>query len=123
MLPNRRRPSATATTSVAGLIEDLLGREPVKPDTELLGGCTRAKSVLVTGAGGSIGSELCRQIIRLGPVRLVLMDQSEIALYEIENELRSSAKSHAIDIEIVALLGDVEGARLHRTCKLPAATL
>ena len=89
------------------LIEDLLGREPVKPDTELLGGCTRAKSVLVTGAGGSIGSELCRQIIRLGPVRLVLMDQSEIALYEIENELRSSAKSHAIDIEIVALLGDV----------------
>ena len=89
------------------LIEDLLGREPVKPDAELLGGCTRAKSVLVTGAGGSIGSELCRQIIRLGPIRLVLVDQSEIALYEIENELRSVVKKHSIEIDIVALLGDV----------------
>ena len=89
------------------LIEDLLGREPVKPDAELLEGCTRAKSVLVTGAGGSIGSELCRQILRLGPVRLVLVDQSEIALYEIENELRSVAKTHSIEIDIVALLGDV----------------
>jgi FlaA1/EpsC-like NDP-sugar epimerase len=65
-------------------VSDLLGRDPVPPKPKLFGSCIRAKCVLVTGAGGSIGSELCRQIIRLSPSRLVLFEMSEIALYNIE---------------------------------------
>ena len=67
-------------------VEDVLGREPVEVDlvrSPYLAG----ETVLVTGAGGSIGSELCRQIARLGPARLVLVDHSEPALFEIEREL------------------------------------
>ena len=67
--------------------DDLLGRDPVPPDPELLAGTIRGKSVLVTGAGGSIGSELARQILRIGPARLILLERSEVALYEIEMEL------------------------------------
>ena len=69
---------------------DLLGREPVAPDQALLGGCIHNKVVMVSGAGGSIGSELCRQILRQGPRRLVLLEISEHALYQIERELRAS---------------------------------
>ena len=67
---------------------DLLGRDPVAPNEALLGACIRGKVVLVTGAGGSIGSELCRQILRLAPRRLVLLEISEPALYQIERELQ-----------------------------------
>ena len=68
-------------------IEDLLGRETSDPDPALLRAAVGGKVVLVTGAGGSIGSELCRQILRLGPRRLVLLDRSEVALYELEQSL------------------------------------
>ncbi len=68
-------------------VEDLLGRQPVPPRKDLFSKCITGKSVLVTGAGGSIGSELCRQIASQDPVHLVLFDHSEYALYAIEREL------------------------------------
>ncbi len=68
-------------------IDDLLGREPVTPNHILLGKNIAGKVVLVTGAGGSIGSELCRQIMSVGPDALLLVEQSEFALYEIHREL------------------------------------
>ena len=90
-------------------IEDLLGRDIVPPSQRLLGACIADQSVLVTGAGGSIGSELCRQIIHANPSRLVLLDSSEFGLYETENDLRKRLKTGEIagDIEIVALLGSI----------------
>ncbi|HEX9417014.1 MAG TPA: nucleoside-diphosphate sugar epimerase/dehydratase [Gaiellaceae bacterium] len=68
-------------------VEDVLGREPVEVDLEEVASYLAGETVLVTGAGGSIGSELCRQIARLGAARLVLVDQAEPALFEIEREL------------------------------------
>jgi FlaA1/EpsC-like NDP-sugar epimerase len=68
-------------------IEDLLGRDPVVLDRELIGGYLNNKRVLVTGAGGSIGSEICRQVAQFGPAKLILLDQAETPLYEIEKEL------------------------------------
>jgi FlaA1/EpsC-like NDP-sugar epimerase len=68
-------------------IEDLLGRPPIRPNLELFGKCVKGMNVLVTGAGGSIGSELCRQIMTLGPRRLHMLDHSEYALYSTEQEL------------------------------------
>jgi FlaA1/EpsC-like NDP-sugar epimerase len=68
-------------------VEDVLGREPVDVDLEASASYLENETVLVTGAGGSIGSELCRQIARLGPQRLILVDQGETALFEIEREL------------------------------------
>jgi len=68
-------------------VEDVLGREPVEVDLRTTATYVRDQTVLVTGAGGSIGSELCRQIARLGPQRLVLVDQGETPLFEIEREL------------------------------------
>ena len=78
-------------------IEDLLGREPVLPNTLLFGRTIVGKTILVTGAGGSIGGELCRQIARWARVRLIMLDLSEFALYEIEKELkkRSLARSRS----------------------------
>ena len=86
-------------------VEDLLGRDPVPPDLDLLSAAISGKRVMVTGAGGSIGAELCRQILRQEPKSLVLFEISEIALYEIEHELREEAKR--IDCELVPLLGSV----------------
>ncbi|MGH8218233.1 MAG: polysaccharide biosynthesis protein [Steroidobacteraceae bacterium] len=86
-------------------IADLLGRDPVPPHPGLLGACITGKSVMVTGAGGSIGSELCRQIIRLNPKRLVLIEKSELALYTIDRELRAQT-SEARSVEIVPLIGN-----------------
>src|SRR5438094_9754140 len=68
-------------------VEDVLGREPVEVDLEATAAYVRDQTVLVTGAGGSIGSELCRQIARLNPQRLVLVEQGETGLFEIEREL------------------------------------
>jgi FlaA1/EpsC-like NDP-sugar epimerase len=68
-------------------VEDVLGREPVDVDLASAAPCVQGKTVLVTGAGGSIGSELCRQLMRLGPQRLILVELGESALFEIEREL------------------------------------
>jgi FlaA1/EpsC-like NDP-sugar epimerase len=86
-------------------ITDLLGRDAVPPNPKLLDACIRGKSVMVTGAGGSIGSELCLQIARLGPKRLVLMDISEAALYTIDQALQDLAQRQSLQVEIVALIG------------------
>ena len=88
-------------------IEDLLSRDPVAPDASLLSTCIEGKSVVVSGAGGSIGSELCRQIVRLMPRRLVLLELSEYALYAIDQELRAYVKANALDTDIVPFLGSV----------------
>ncbi|MDO9536512.1 MAG: nucleoside-diphosphate sugar epimerase/dehydratase, partial [Bacillota bacterium] len=92
-------------------IADLLGRDPVPPVPELLHRDILNKSVLVTGAGGSIGAELCRQILGVRPKRLVLVEQSEFALYQINNELQL----HFPYIEILPILGSVmDGERMQR---------
>lgn len=95
-------------------IEDLLGRDPVAPIPELLGRCVTGLNVMVTGAGGSIGSELCRQIIALNPKRLVLYEMSEPALYAIEQELIKLIGSRPIDL--VVILGSIRyyAHTLHR---------
>jgi FlaA1/EpsC-like NDP-sugar epimerase len=92
-------------------VKDLLGRNPVPPIPQLLDSCIKGKNVLVTGAGGSIGSELCRQIFRLGPAKLVLLELSETALYRIERRLRKQAAKMAEPCEIVPLLGSVHHKR------------
>ncbi len=89
-------------------LDDLLGREPVPPHPELIESCITQKVVMVTGAGGSIGAELCRQIIRSGPQELILLDNSEYALYSIERELRQSMVDLGLQVELVALLGSVQ---------------
>ncbi len=90
-------------------VDDILGRDSVLPKKELLSGCIQNKVVLVTGAGGSIGSELCRQIVMLRPKKLILFEVSEFALYEIESELKTiMVREYSIDIEIIALLGSVQ---------------
>ncbi len=96
-------------------IDDLLGRDPVPPNRDLLANDIHNKCVMITGAGGSIGSELARQILMQGPARLVLLDHSEVALYEIETEcidkveqLRSKPGTDGTgrpDTEIVSVLG------------------
>jgi len=85
---------------------DLLGREPVAPIQKLFDACIRDKVVMVTGAGGSIGSELCRQIARVSPRRLVLFEMSELALYSIERELQLLAQLEGFNLEVTALLGN-----------------
>lgn len=87
-------------------VGDLLGRDPVPPNPRLFASCIRSKCVLVTGAGGSIGSELCRQIIRLAPRRLVLFEVSEIALYSVQRELEEIAAGERLAVELVPLLGN-----------------
>jgi FlaA1/EpsC-like NDP-sugar epimerase len=87
-------------------ISDLLGRDPVPPHIDLLAACITGKVVMVTGAGGSIGSELCRQIIKLKPTRLVLIELSELALYSIDREMRQIAEALPEPVEIVGLLGN-----------------
>ena len=87
-------------------IEDLLSRDVVSPNVDLLSVCITDKSVMVSGAGGSIGSELCRQIVALRPQRLVLLDSSEFALYNIEQELRGLVGQNDIP-DIVPCLGSV----------------
>lgn len=88
--------------------EDLLGREPVPPRTDLMGHDITGKVVLVSGAGGSIGSELCRQIIRHDPATLVLLEVSEFALYTIANELRETLEREGRSLPVEPVLGSVQ---------------
>ena len=92
-------------------IEDLLGREKVLPDPLLLSEGIKNESILITGAGGSIGSELCKQIIKLKPSRIILLELSEIALYKIEKELKSLIDNSTI---IKGYLGDACNKNLLR---------
>jgi len=87
-------------------LDDLLGRDPVKLDDAGLHGLLTGKVVMVTGAGGSIGSELCRQIARFAPARLALFEQSEFALYTIEQELQQAFPA----LDFACLVGDVRDA-------------
>jgi FlaA1/EpsC-like NDP-sugar epimerase len=91
-------------------IDDLLGREPVKPNGLLLNRNTHGKTVLVTGAGGSIGSELCRQILGTLPQQLLLVDMSEFALYQIHQELQAQLEAQSFEgeaCELIPLLASV----------------
>lgn len=103
-------------------IEDLLGRDTVSPNSELLNSNIKAKTVLVTGAGGSIGSELCRQIIQLEPKRLILFDHSEYALYAIEKDLKevlSHSKEIDAEFELIPILGNVcNQMRMEKVCRV-----
>ncbi|RLA59520.1 MAG: polysaccharide biosynthesis protein [Gammaproteobacteria bacterium] len=92
-------------------LDDLLGRDPVPPHPELVERCITGKVVMVTGAGGSIGSELCRQIIISGPRELLLLDNSEYALYSLERELQVVIANLKLEVELVALLGSVQDQR------------
>ncbi|WP_444936271.1 polysaccharide biosynthesis protein [Microbulbifer sp. JMSA004] len=92
---------------VSQTYENILGRAPVEPQKELVSGSISGKVVLVTGAGGSIGSELCRQISQWKPARLVVVESSEYALYQIERELRQQHQDDGVQFEVTALLGDV----------------
>ena len=89
-------------------VEDLLGRDPVDPKLELLNADITGKVVMVTGAGGSIGSELCRQIIRLQPTKLVLFELSEFGLYTIDKELNEYILTHSLAVEVLPLMGSVQ---------------
>jgi FlaA1/EpsC-like NDP-sugar epimerase len=92
-------------------IEDLLGRDPVAPYPELFARCIRKKTVLVTGAGGSIGSELCRQILMQTPDRLILLEQSEFNLYVLHQELDQRIHAQGHSSKIIPVLGDVTDKR------------
>jgi FlaA1/EpsC-like NDP-sugar epimerase len=87
-------------------IEDLLGRDPVPPNQKLLDASIRDKSVMVSGAGGSIGSELCRQIILLQPKQLILFENSEFALYNIDRELNAIIETRNLGVKVHAVLGN-----------------
>ena len=90
-------------------LDDLLGRNPVVADTVLLGGAVKGRCVLVTGGGGSIGSELCRQILRQSPSKLIILDHSEFALYKISEELVAWKNMHGeAKIELHAVLASVK---------------
>ncbi len=86
-------------------IDDLLGRDPVNPDEELLPANISNKVVMITGAGGSIGSELCRQVIQLQPKKLILLELSEFALYRIEQELNDLMEKNKTSIKLERILG------------------
>ncbi len=99
-------------------IEDLLGRDPIEPRADLLSANIHDKVVMVTGAGGSIGSELCRQILTQVPRVLVLFEQSELALYSIEQELTDFRDVNSLKVQILPVLGSVQSAdRMTRTLR------
>ena len=100
-------------------VEDLLGRDPVTPNLELLAANVQGKVVMITGAGGSIGSELTRQLLKLGPKTLVLFELSEVALYDISMEiddlqrrLQKEAEAATAPTAVVAVLGSVLDRKL-----------
>ncbi|MCX8891322.1 polysaccharide biosynthesis protein [Vibrio parahaemolyticus] len=93
-------------------IEDLLGRDPVAPQQVLLEANIKGKVVMVTGAGGSIGSELCRQIVEQSPKSIILFELSEFGLYQIDRELNQLKLEKGLTCDIIPLLGSVQ--RQHR---------
>ncbi|HCE3185234.1 nucleoside-diphosphate sugar epimerase/dehydratase [Vibrio parahaemolyticus] len=93
-------------------IEDLLGRDPVAPQQVLLEANIKDKVVMVTGAGGSIGSELCRQIVEQSPKSIILFELSEFGLYQIDRELNQLKLEKGLTCDIIPLLGSVQ--RQHR---------
>ncbi|MFW8629180.1 polysaccharide biosynthesis protein [Vibrio natriegens] len=93
-------------------IEDLLGRDPVAPQQVLLEANIKDKVVMVTGAGGSIGSELCRQILMQQPTSIVLFELSEFGLYQIDRELNLLKQEYGLSCDIIPLLGSIQ--RKHR---------
>ena len=109
---------ASGRFSVADLrpidVDDLLGRDPVPPRVELMARNIKGKSILVTGAGGSVGSELVRQIVGLEPASIVLLDISEYALYRIDREVRDlvGVQSGGGAVKVVTVLGSVLDAAL-----------
>jgi FlaA1/EpsC-like NDP-sugar epimerase len=103
-------------------LDDLLGRDPVPPHPELIDRCITGKVVMVTGAGGSIGSELCRQIIESSPAELILLEVSEYGLYQVERELRALCQKQDLRFPVITLLGNVRDQQrletLFRTFKV-----
>ena len=96
-------------------VADLLSRDEVIPDTKLLNENINSKVVLVTGAGGSIGSELCRQIIKINPNKLLLLDQNEFGLYKIYEELKNSNN----DLKIIPLIANIQNySRINQIFKI-----
>ncbi len=93
-------------------IADLLSRDPVQPNVMLLSRCISAKTVLITGAGGSIGSEICRQVLAQGPAQLILLEQSEYALYSSHMMLEEISNNLKINVDIIPLLGSVQNRKL-----------
>ena len=89
-------------------IEDLLGRDTIAPREDLMHSNIEDKVVLVTGAGGSIGSELCRQVLAQSPTKLILIDLCEFNLYKIDQELRAISEDQCLATEIIPILGSVQ---------------
>jgi FlaA1/EpsC-like NDP-sugar epimerase len=99
-------------------IVDLLGRDPVPPNPYLISRNIHNKVVLVTGAGGSIGSELCRQILNEQPSCLLLLDHNEFSLYEIHRELQEQAGLLGLTTELIPLLGSIKDYdRISQVCR------
>src|SRR5699024_507782 len=100
----------TGRVSVSNLknveVEDLLGREPVVLDIQSISDYVTRNTVMVTGAGGSIGSELCRQLMRFSPKRIILVGHGEFSIYSIDMELRQ--KFEKLKIEIIPVIADVQ---------------
>ncbi len=102
-------------------VNELLGREAVKPNGVLLQKCIFDKTVLVTGAGGSIGSELCRQILAHNPRRILLIDNSEVALYNIHSELQALLRKQSdTDTDTDVRCPMLCWSRCSQTCKIPS---
>ena len=89
-------------------IDDLLGRDSIEPDNYLIKLCIYDKTVMITGCGGSIGSELSRQIVKLKPKKIILLEQSEYFLYEIDLEIRSIIRTNKLTVEVETHLGSVQ---------------
>lgn len=92
-------------------VSDIIGRDPVPVDEEMLQPTVLGKSVMVTGAGGSIGSELCRQILSIKPSKLILFEVSEVALYLIDRELRATGSTSTEIISVIGTVTDREKTR------------
>ncbi|WP_288407147.1 nucleoside-diphosphate sugar epimerase/dehydratase [uncultured Herbaspirillum sp.] len=113
---------ARGTVAIADMNEldilDLLGREPVEPNLALISRNIADKVVLVTGAGGSIGSELCRQILAGTPACLLLLEHNEFSLYNIHQELQQEVKRRQIEVQLIPLLGSVKDySRVAQVCR------
>ncbi|WP_162258827.1 polysaccharide biosynthesis protein, partial [Lactobacillus delbrueckii] len=92
-------------------IADLLGRDAVPAQSDLLERCIKGHCVLVTGAGGSIGSELCRQILNLHPTTLLLFEHSEFNLYSILSELELRITRESLPVKLLPILGSVRNEK------------